>query len=66
MRTLLISLMISLGVVHTGLGKTHVKTLVHGGRTRPYRVHLPPSYREGHPMALVFALHCHGNTAARY
>ena len=66
MRVLFIGLMISLGVVHTGLGDTQVKTLVHGGRTRSYRLHLPPSYREGSPMALVFALHRYGGTAARF
>ena len=66
MRTLFICLMIGLGVVHTGLGGTEAKTLVHGRRTRSYRVHIPPSYREGSPMALVFALHGHGNTAAKY
>ena len=66
MRVLFIGLMISLGVVHTGLGDTQVKTLVHRGRTRSYRVHLPPSYREGSPMALVFALHRYGGTAARF
>jgi len=66
MRTLLISLMIILGVVHTGLGDTQGKRLVHGGRTRTYRVHLPPSYREGHPTALVFALHGYSNTAAGF
>ena len=66
MRTLFISLMISLGVVQTGLGGTEAKTLVHRGRTRSYRVHLPPTYREGHPMALVFALHGYSNTAASF
>ena len=66
MRILFVSLMIGLGVVQTGLGGTEAKTLVHGGRTRPYRVHLPPSYREGHPMALVFALHGYSNTAASF
>jgi len=66
MRTLFISLMIGLGVVSTASGDTEAKTLVHGRRTRSYRVHIPPSYREGHPMALVFALHGHGNTAAKY
>lgn len=66
MRTLFISLMIGLGVVQTGLGGTEVKTLVHGGRTRSYRVHIPPLYREGHPMALVFALHGYGDTAAGF
>jgi polyhydroxybutyrate depolymerase len=66
MRTLFISLMIGLGVVQTGLGGTEAKTLVHGRRTRSYRVHAPPSYREGHPMALVFALHGFGNTAAKF
>jgi predicted esterase len=66
MRTLFISLMIGLGVAHTGLGDAQVKTLVHGGRTRSYRVHLPPSYREGLPMALVFALHGYGGTAAGF
>ena len=58
--------MMGLGVVHTGLGDTQVKTLVHGGRTRSYRVHLPPSYQEGHPMALVFTLHGYSNTAAGF
>jgi len=66
MRTLLISLIIGLGMVQTGLADTQVKTLIHRGRTRSYRVHLPPSYREGHPMALVFALHGYGNTAAKF
>jgi len=66
MRTLFISLIIGLGVVQTGLGETKVKTLVHGGRTRSYRVHLPPSYQKGSPMALVFALHGFGNTAAKF
>ena len=66
MRVLFMGLIISLGVVHTGLGETQVKTLVHGGRTRSYRVHLPSSYREGSPMALVFALHRYGGTAARF
>ena len=66
MRTLFISFMIGLGVVHTGLGGTEVKILIHRGRTRSYRVHLPPSYREGSPMALVFALHGYGNTAAEF
>jgi len=66
MRTFFVGLIIGLGVVSTGLGDTEAKTLVHGRRTRSYRVHTPPSYREGHPMALVFALHGHGNTAAKY
>jgi polyhydroxybutyrate depolymerase len=66
MRTLLISLIISLGAIHTALGDTQVKTLVHGGRTRSYRLHLAPSYQEGSPTALVFALHRHGGTAARF
>ena len=66
MKTLFMSLVISLGVVQIGLGGTEAKTLVHGRRTRSYRIHIPPSYREGHPMALVFALHGHGNTAAKY
>ncbi len=66
MRTLFISLMISLGVIHTSLGETQVKTLVHDRRTRSYRVHLPPSYREGSPTALVFALHRYGGTATRF
>ena len=66
MRRLVIGLMIGLGAVHTGLGDTEVKTLVHGRRTRSYRVHIPPSYREGHPVALVFALHRYGGTAARF
>jgi polyhydroxybutyrate depolymerase len=61
-----ISLMICLCVVTTGLGDTQDKTLVHGGITRSYRVHLPPSYREGTPTALVFALHGYGNTAAKF
>ncbi len=65
-RTLLVCITIGLGIVQTGLGGTEAKTLVHGRRTRSYRVHIPPSYREGHPMALVFALHGHGNTAAKY
>ena len=66
MRTLLTVLVISLGVVHTGLGETQVKTLVHEGRTRSFRVHLPPSYQEGLPTALVFALHRYGGTALRF
>ena len=66
MRTLWISFMVGLGVAHTGFGGTEVRTLVHGGRTRSYRVHIPPSYQEGHPMALVFALHGYGNTAAGF
>ena len=66
MRTLFIGLMITLGVVHTGSAGTEAKTLVHGRRTRSYRVHTPPSYQEGHPMALVFALHGFGNTAAKF
>jgi polyhydroxybutyrate depolymerase len=64
MRSLFISFMIGLGVVHTGLGDTQDRTLIHRGRIRSYRVHLPPSYREGSPMALVFALHGFGDTAA--
>jgi len=66
LRILVISLTISLGAAHAGLGGTEVKTLVHGGRTRSYRVHLPPSYREGSPTALVFALHGYGDTAAGF
>ena len=66
MRTLFISLMIGLGVVQTGLGGTEAKTLVHDRRTRSYRVHIPPSYREGLPTALVFALHRYGSTAVRF
>lgn len=58
--------MICLCVVTTGLSDTQDKTLVHGGITRSYRVHLPPSYREGTPTALVFALHGYGNTAAKF
>jgi len=65
-RTLFISLTISLGVVYADLGSTETKTLAHGGRTRSYRVHLPPSYREGSPMALVFVLHGYGGTAAGF
>ncbi len=53
-------------MVHTGLGGTEAKTLVHGRRTRSYRIHTPPSYREGHPMALVFALHGYSGTAASF
>ena len=26
-----------------------------GGRVRTYRIHVPPSYRAGHPVALVLA-----------
>jgi polyhydroxybutyrate depolymerase len=63
MRAFLTSLMIVLGAVQTGLGDTQDKTLVHGGRMRSYRVHLPPSYREGSATALVFALHGYGETA---
>jgi polyhydroxybutyrate depolymerase len=66
MRTLLMGFVVALGVVHTGWDDTRVETLVHGGRTRSYRVHLPPSYREGFPMALVFALHGYGDTAAGF
>ena len=66
MRTLLTILMITLGVVHAGLADTQVKTLVHGGRTRSFRVHLPPSCQEGSPVALVFALHRYGGTALRF
>jgi len=66
MRTLLISVMIGLPVAHAGVGGTEAKTLVHGRRTRSYRVHLPPSYREGHAMALLVALHGYGNTAASF
>ena len=66
MRTFFVSLMICLGVVQICSGGTEVKTLVHGRRTRSYRMHLPPSYREGHPMALVFALHGYSNTAASF
>ena len=66
MRTLLAILMIGLGIVQTGSGETQAKTLVHCRRTRSFRVHVPPSYQEGVPMALVFALHGHGNTAARF
>jgi polyhydroxybutyrate depolymerase len=66
MRALFVSFMIALGVVHTGLGDTQVRTLVHGRMTRSYRVYLPPSYREGSPMALVFALHGYGGTAAEF
>lgn len=66
MRRLVISLVIGFGAVHTGLGDTEPKTLVHGRRTRSCRVHLPPSYREGSPTALVFALHGYGNTAAGF
>ena len=51
MRTLFVCLMIGLGVVQTGLADTEAKTLVHGRRTRSYRVHIPPSYREDSPMA---------------
>jgi polyhydroxybutyrate depolymerase len=32
-------------------------TLVHAGRTRLYRVHVPPGYSAARPMPLVFALH---------
>ena len=66
MRTLFISLAIALGVVNAGPAGTEAKTLVHGRRVRTYRVHLPPSYQEGHPVALVFVLHGFGNTAARF
>lgn len=65
-RTLLIGMTICLSIASTGSGDTEVKTLVHEGRTRSYRVHLPPSYRQGSPTALVFALHRHGGTAARF
>jgi len=52
-KTLIIGILISLETVPTGLGDTHDKTLIHRGRKRSYRVHLPPSYREGSPMALI-------------
>jgi len=66
MKTLIIGILVTLGVAHTGSGDTDVKTLVHEGRTRSFRVHVPPSYQEGFPTALVFALHRYGGTAAGF
>lgn len=65
-KTLIIGILISLGIVPSGFGDTKEKSLIHRGRIRSYRVHVPPSYREGSPMALVFALHGYGNTAAKF
>ena len=53
-------------MVHIGFCSTEAKTLVHGRRTRSYRVHLLPSYQEGNPMALVFELHGASGTAASF
>lgn len=36
---------------------THTLSLQHGGRTRAYLVHVPPSYRHGTPTPVVFAFH---------
>jgi len=65
-KTLCIGIMISLGICCPGLGDTQAKTLVHGRRTRSYRVHVPASYREEHPAAVAFALHGYGDTAAGF
>lgn len=39
------------------------RTLAHGGLTREYRLHVPPSYSKGRPVALVLVFHGGGGTA---
>jgi len=39
-------------------------SFVHNGITREYRVHVPPSYRPGHPTPMLIALHGGGGDAA--
>ena len=38
------------------------KTIEHEGRTRTYRVHVPPSYDGTRPFPLVFVFHGGGGT----
>jgi len=44
---------------------TSVQEIVSGGQTRQYRLHVPPSYQPGSPMALVLNLHGLNETAAQ-
>ncbi len=41
------------------------RTLTHGGWTRTYRLHVPPSYRAGMPAPLLLNLHGGGGNAAQ-
>jgi len=45
---------------------TYERTLAHGGWTRTYRLHVPPGYRAGAPMALVLSLHGGGGNARQH
>ncbi|MGH7863936.1 MAG: extracellular catalytic domain type 1 short-chain-length polyhydroxyalkanoate depolymerase [Candidatus Binataceae bacterium] len=42
---------------------TYERTLAHGGWTRSYRLHVPPGYHAGEPMALVLSFHGGGGNA---
>ncbi len=42
---------------------TTVKSLVSGGLTRSYRVHVPASYTGASPVPVVFSFHGHGSNA---
>ncbi len=45
-------------------GLTETRTLIHGGLTRSYNVHLPPSYKRNKTHSLVLAFHGYTSSAA--
>jgi polyhydroxybutyrate depolymerase len=42
---------------------TFVRTLIHDGIERTYRIHIPPGFEEGYEGSLLFVLHGGGGTA---
>ena len=50
-------------VVRADATHTVVRALVSGGRTRSYRLHVPPGLAAGRPAPLVLAFHGGGSTA---
>jgi polyhydroxybutyrate depolymerase len=42
---------------------TELKTIEHDGRSREYLIHVPSSYENNQPVALLISFHGYGNTA---
>jgi polyhydroxybutyrate depolymerase len=42
------------------------RSIAHGGWSRTYRIHVPPSYRADTPAPLVLSLHGGGSNAAQH
>ncbi len=63
LKNLYIYLSIVLISAQTALCATAEQILIHDGKTRTYRLHVPQSYRPTEAAPLVFGLHGYGGTA---